>query len=157
MKPTTKNILSDLIACATLLIIAGCATGASKKLDQKISQEPEIGNSTALSQKAQSDIDQDKGLTADQKAKLSKLREETSAELRNLRQQSLKLRDILVQDFVAENDQEIDLVHDRLRDNSDRQISLIFDSLKKADLIVGHTPRNREWFRDMMMEDRGRN
>ena len=153
----SKNAYALSILLATGLLIVGCATDAGKKLDQKLSQEPEISNATVLSQKVQSSIDLDKNLSPDQKVKLSKLREDTSAELRSLRRQSLKLRDLLVKDFVAENDQEIDLIHDRLETVNNRQVSVIFDAVKKADVIVGHTPRNREWFNEMMMEDRGHN
>ena len=151
-----KNGMSKSVLSLILLIGAGCASDADKRLDQKLAQEPDVASSTQLTKEAQTDINHDSHFTPDQKVKLTKLREETSAELKSLRKQSLQLRALLIKDFEAENDSEIDLIHNRLQDINNRQVSLLFDSIKKANEIVGHIPRTREWIEEMFVGDRSR-
>ncbi len=152
----SKKMAGVLVLILTLFLAEGCATDGSKKLDQKLATEPVIANSAELTKEVQTNIDQDKTLTPEQKVKLTKLRVETSTELKRLREQSLRLRDILIKDFEAENDKEIDIIHDRLQDNSNRQIEVIFDTIRKANSIIGHIPQNREWVNMMFMEGLGR-
>ena len=146
-----------LVLFLSLVLIQGCASTGNKVLEQKIAQEPEISNSDVLRQEAQADIDQDQSLSAEQKAKLTQLREKTSSELARIRSESLKLRDILIKDFEAENDAEIELIRYRLKDLNDRQVSVMFKAIKEANKIIGHLPqRNRAWVNEVFMGARGR-
>ena len=152
----SKSMSLGSIAFLMSLLIGGCASDANKKLDQRLAVEPVITNGAALNQEAQVLIEQDPNLTPEQKTKLAKLRDETSAELKRLGRESLQLKDLLIKDFIAENDLEIDTIRGRLKKLNDRQVSAIFDSIKKADKIIGHIPRDREWINKMFVDDRAR-
>ena len=58
-----------------LMTFGGCATASDQRLDQKISQEPEVENASAVSKQAQIAIDQDDKLTPEQRVKLTRIRE----------------------------------------------------------------------------------
>ncbi len=150
------KIKSTYLVCMMALFLGGCATGADKKLDQKLLQEPVIPNAAALGQEVPAKINADSKLTPEQKRKLTALREETSDSLKRLRSQSLQLRGLLIQDFADGNDAEVDLIHSRLNDLSARQVSLLFDSLNKGNEILGHIPYRQEWIRETAFFYEGR-
>ena len=126
-----------------LFCIAGCASDGEKKLDQKLhAMKPE--NSAEVSRSAQMSIDQNKNLSNDQKVSMTELRKRTTFDLHLLQEQSLKLREILIQDFEADDSREISLIRDHLQALNNLQVELIFDTIKKANQIIGHSPSFRD-------------
>jgi len=142
------------MAVMGILALQACATSADRKLDERVKSEPPVQNSEELSQRAKTTIEQDPSLSVEQKKKLNNLRESVSTELKGLRQQSLDLRALLLKDFEEHNDQEMSLIRNRLQKLYNQQVSLIFDSIKKANKIVGHTPSQRAWGKDIFIGER---
>ncbi len=151
---SNKIKVESFLALAAVIVFSGCATGASKTLDQKLSQKPEVTSSADLGKEAQNTIDQDTHLTPDQKAQLTQLRVDTSAKLTAIRKESLQLRDLVIKDFAAENDAELDLIRTRMTKLNKKQVSVLFDAVAKANKIIGHIPRNPMWLNSMMTEER---
>jgi len=145
-----------LMVTGMMLFVQGCASDANKRLDQKIGHEPPVKNTSELNKEIQTTIDQDSSLTPDQKEKLTKLRKETAQKLLALRQESLKLRDILIRDFESENDEEIDLIHERMKDLNDQQVSVLFHSVREGNKILGHVPFRKGWIDGMITEGHAR-
>jgi len=151
----TKKIFNAGLVLV-VLVAQGCATtDMDRDLNKKLTQEPTIPNTAVLSKEAQATINDDNQLTPDQKAALTKLHAETTAKLNELREQALQLRNVLLNDFVAENDQEIDVIHDRLKYNYSQRVSVLFGAVAKANKIIGHIPRNRRWVDELMLESHG--
>ena len=140
----TPYVLSSLILVSQILIL-GCSTAANEKLDQKLTLEPAVLDISSLHTEAQTGINQDQTLNLKQKEKLTTLLNQTTYELKMLRYQSLQLRGVLAQDYQNKDDAEIDLIHDRLIENSKKQVSVLFDSINKANQIEGRIFRNQVW------------
>ncbi len=142
-----------VVVVSAMILFGGCASdNMDKKLSQKVATEPTISTSAEFESQAQAAIDNDKHLSADQKTKLTQLRTDSNAKMKSLRLEALKLREALLSDFIAQNDQEIDVIHDQLKQNYNQQVSVIFDTVSKANKIIGHIPRNRQWLDEMMLE-----
>ena len=145
---------SALLVCFTSLALISCASERNKALDQKITNEPKVENTQALGAKVQSEINQDPLLSLDQKIKLTSLRENTSANLLTLREEYLKLRLILVKDFMDNNVNELKLVKKRIRNNNKKQMDVLFTALESANHITGKVPKNTRWVNEFMVDGR---
>ena len=151
MRVLNRCLKINLILVLCSFILQGCATSGEKKLDEKLSRGMDISNSTDLTIKIRAEIDSDSHLTPEQKFKLIKIEEDTSIGLQKLRRVSLQLRDILVEDFKSQDDAEIDVIRLRLQDVNTRQISLIFDSVEKANKVVGRGHHYATWLTKLLM------
>jgi hypothetical protein len=145
--------IKKAVLFVVILLASGCATDLDKKLNMKVAEEPEVSSSEELNQQTKVAINEDKNLTDDQKKKLTQLRKDTNAKLKGLREQALKLREALLSDFLAENDEEVDIIHDRLKVNYSKRLDVLFDAVSSANRIIGHVPRNRQWIDEMMLNE----
>ena len=109
-----------------------------------------MGNQVSgdLNRHAQNSIDTNEKLTQNQKDSMTDLRKSTTHNLELLQQRSLKLREVLIKDFESGDTREISLIREHLQNVNNLQVVLIFDTLKKANEIVG---RNSS-FRDTVIE-----
>ena len=134
-----KKILA-LILTGGVIALQGCAHGsANRRLDEKVVEEAEIKNSADVSAEARSAIDAAPGLSDDQRARLRVLGDSTREQLNNLKNQSLKLRAVLVEDLVSSNydPNEVDLIKKRIKDVENKKVGLTFDAVDKANGILG--------------------
>ncbi len=119
--------------------ISGCSTKGNKVLDEKISNEADINTRENLQAEAKSSIRNAVNLTEDQKQKLSALRLSVTNQNNEMNQEALELRSVLMKDIIATNfnSKEVGLIKSRMRKLEDRRLSMIFDSVDKANLIMG--------------------
>ncbi len=135
----------------SVLVLASCASKKNKALDDKLSKEPEISSRKQLQSRAQASIDNAVNLTAEQKEKLSALRLNVSNQMNEYNKQSLELRSILIKDLLSSNynHEEVGLIKSRLRKLENKRLSAIFESIEKANVILG---REAELNRPVMEE-----
>lgn len=133
----TRFIAFGLVAGISLL--QGCAHTAEKVLDDKLANEKDLANRAALRAESRQAIETTPGLSADQRGKLDSIRQMLSHELDKLREESWKLRGILVKDMIspAYDEDEVALIKERLRTVEKQKLSAIFKSLDKVNEIMG--------------------
>ena len=123
-----------------ILVIStmGCAHTA-KKVDQEISTEPPVKDSTELSVKARALINSSTSINPEQKTKLLALQEKTTAELKDLQAQSLKIRSLLIQEVTGSdyNEKEIWVIKNRLKKNESQKLLTYFNAVDEANKILG--------------------
>jgi Spy/CpxP family protein refolding chaperone len=155
-----KKTSSLLLASACLAFtFAGCAeTKSDKKLDQKIQQEAPVSSGDQISVEAKQLIMNSSSLTADQKQQLLTLQHDTHVKMDAYREESLKLRAILVQDVAAPsyNPKEVDQVKKRMRKVESARLSVLFDSIEQANKILGRDIPQRTNVMNDMWEEHGR-
>jgi hypothetical protein len=143
-------------AVSGLLLLQGCAHGAlEKKIDEKISLETPINSRADLNIEAGSLIQNAPGLTDDQRSRLSVLRVQTSSALAQLTEQSLRLRDLLIHDVVSQSydPDEVQAIKSRLKGIEEKRLSLMFDSVDQANVILGREAvQHPQILNSMMME-----
>lgn len=139
-----------LISVATIVSVAfllmSCAQSrVAKDLDSKFHTEPRV----AGSQELQFDVDvliANSSLQPEQKTQLRELQVETSVKLQALRQESLKMRSILIKDMFSSgyNKPEVKLLKKKIRNLEGQQVTLIFSTIDKANVIFGRAPNMEE-------------
>ena len=141
MKQKKLNILS-LAAIALFTILApGCAsTNTERRIDSKLEAEPAVSDSNSLGGEFKTMIDQSQKLTLVQKNQLLALQTDTRTQLNQLKNQSLKLRSILIKDVMQAgyNPDEIEIVKERLKKTEDRRLTVIFNAVDHAETIIGN-------------------
>ena len=132
-----KRIIYALI---TALAFTGCATSTSKRLDEKLAHQSEVSSSLALQSDVTSLIEDDSSLTSEQKSRLLTLQTEATQKRKDLERESLKLREILIEDMLSPdfNRDEADVIQNRLKDNEMKRLNVIFNAVKEANSILGH-------------------
>lgn len=158
-----KNLKKYLTATALISALSfsqGCAHNALEKhIDDEVAQESAISTHTELRTEANQLIQTAPGLSTKQKALLSSLREVTLSQSDALWEQSLKLRSVLIKDLITTqyNEDEVELIKTRIKDLENRRLSLLFNSVEQANLIMGHdTIANRQIANSFLRENRDR-
>ncbi len=149
-----------LLLCATTVAFVDCSnTAINKKIDMEAKQETEVHSRADLNEKANDLIKTTPGLSDDQRAHLTTLRETTYADLDRTNQKSIKLRAVLIKALVTkdDNEQEVSQLKDRIKSLEDHRIVILFDAISKTNTILGHLDSEK---RAQMMNnvfDRGSN
>jgi hypothetical protein len=123
------------------LILGGCAsTDAKKTLDEKLTHEVQVKDRADLARESKDLIEKSNGLSAVQRTSLLELREATQKESEVLRNESIRLRAVLIQDVLSPNynQAEVDLIKSRMKDLEHKRTALLFNTVDKANQILGH-------------------
>ena len=137
---------------STVLLLQGCGHGAlEKRLDAKIEAESQIKTRADVTREARDSILGVPGLSQNQRSALLELREATRAQMDSFTVQSLRLRSVLVKDLIstAYDENEVQLIKNRIRDLEDKRVSAIFDGVDEANRILGR----KNWKNWRAMED----
>ena len=132
-----------------------CAhTEVEKQLDRKVAAETQVRTTQALEKETGLLVENAPGLTPVQRQKLLNLRDGTRTQMDRLQEDSLKLRAILIKDILSPqyNENEVDLVKNRIRSVEKKRLSLIINKIEKANEILGreaesHSPVVRNMLR----------
>ena len=141
-----------------VIALQGCAhSAADRRLNEKVAEEAEIKSSADVSAEARSAIDSAPGLSNDQRLRLRVLGSSMREQLNDLKDQSLKLRAVLVEDIVSPNyDQnEVNLIKKRIKDVESKRVTLTFDAVDKANVIMGRLAEARPNVLNEFMDTRG--
>lgn len=134
-----------LVFLFLVLAITGCVhTGADKDLDQRVKDESAMTDSRQLENKSIDLISTMPNLTNEQRERLSKLKIDTSLQMRNLDQKSIQLRSVLLTDLsnTVYDKKEIDLIKKRIKKVENLRMTKLFDAVEKASSILGRTSNN---------------
>ena len=147
-----------LLCLSAVVGLAGCAQKpVETNLAAKVANEKEVSSPQELQTDASVLIER-ANLKPEQKANLKNLQAETSRELQNLREESLKMRSILIKDVFAKdyNKSEVELVQSKIKDLDQKRLAVMFAALTKANVILGHesTAHENEQLMDRLMLDR---
>ena len=129
------------------LSLAGCAhQNLNQKIDRKMDAEPGTLTMADLGREAQESIQSDKTLNASQKSALMDLVVTSRGKSDALRIQSLKLRAVLIKDVMSPDydQQEVDQVKRRIKDIEDQRLTNTFESLDRANTIMGRPSAENE-------------
>jgi hypothetical protein len=133
-----KSILA-LVLFPLGLLLVGCAQKeVESNLTKKMSVEQPVTGTAELQSDAGSLIDSS-NLRAQQKNQLRALQTETVKKLQALRDESLKLRSILIKDvFSAKyNKSEVRLIQKKIDKLEHKRLALTFETIDKANGILG--------------------
>jgi DNA primase len=133
-----KSVL--IVTALAAVMFSGCASYQLKrKLDEKMALEPRTIQQSDVQSESEQLLKNTRGFSEKQKSELVSLRDSVRAEMKDLDQQSLKLRSILIQDIVAPayNVGEVDLIRDRLHEIENRRLNAVFHAVRKAEAILG--------------------
>ena len=124
-----------------LALLQGCAHNeiVSKALDQKLTNETDVTTRGELKLESSRLLENAQGLTDDERTKLIALRQSTATTLDGLREQSIKLRSLLIKKVLddQDNSDEVGIIKDKLKDVEDQRLSVFLEGIRKANEIMG--------------------
>lgn len=154
-----RNSIWVFLAMTSAVTLQGCAHSAeNKRVDNEVAQENSVKSRADLSTEAGQLIQNSPGLTAEQRSKLSALRDSTRAKIDEIASESLRLRSVLIKDLISTNynANEVELIENRMKKAEDKRLSVTFNAVEQANTILGHdvTP-NREQIMDDLFQGHG--
>lgn len=135
-----KILLTAVLASGFLFV--GCAQKAiEKQVDQKLAQEVKVKSEQELRAEADQMI-LSSNLKEEQKIHLLETRKNWTEKSMELRDESLRLRSLLLKDLLnpAYNQKEVQVIQKRLKKNEQKRVALFLESIRKTDKILGRAP-----------------
>ena len=143
-------------------LFQGCATDQTgRRLDEKLAQEPVTLKRQDVHREVTEWINGSDLFSAEEKSKLTSIRDSTVLRDNALRDRSLKLRSVLIKDvFSGEyNPAEISVVQEELQSVEHERLSLFFGAVRDTNRNLGRwgsrNERESERFYDDMMREMG--
>jgi hypothetical protein len=139
MNKNISKISMTIFAILGGFLLSSCAH-TEKKLDEKVAQEKPINTRTELRAETVYAIETAPGLNDEQRVKLLKLRAATQASFDQIRKDSFKLEEALVQDVLTTkkyNRSEVYSIKKRLRKLSDQHFAVLSNAIDEASKILG--------------------
>jgi hypothetical protein len=144
----------------SLLVVTFFSACATKKIDQKVdsalAQTPPVSGPAQLQKDATNTIASTPGISDDQRAKLVTIQKATETKLGDLREQSLKMRELLIQEVVRTenyNDNEVNRIKSRLKKVESKRLDTLFKALDQANDVLGHQTQRTQVMNSMMRMD----
>jgi hypothetical protein len=125
-------------------------------VDSKLAQTPPVSGPAELRKTTADTIASTPGITEDQRAKLVVIQKTTEGKLDKLRQESLKMRELLIQEVVRTdgyNDNEVNRIKSRLKDVEGKRLTTLFKALDQANDVLGHQTQRKQVMDSMMRMD----
>ncbi|HEX7675824.1 MAG TPA: hypothetical protein VF412_16725 [Bdellovibrio sp.] len=148
MKTTTLGTFFIALA-----LTAGCAQKTIEKVNNEVATAPAVKNTSQLRQEAQ-DLIEKSNLSPEIKTQLLALKASSSQQMQGLREESLKLRALLIKTVLSPNynKKEVDVIHSKIRKNQNQYLAVMFDTVDKANGILGRETKADEQNERMMEE-----
>ena len=131
------KLVSQLLVAG--LLVSGCVgKEVESRINTKVSKEPEVSGTLELQNDAGFLIE-NSSLSREQKSRLRQLKANTDQQLALNREESLKLRSILLKDmFSTKYDRsEVKAIQGKIETLDHKRLALIFESMDKANGIFG--------------------
>ncbi len=142
-----------------LMLVGGCAwqKREQQELDVKVAEEP-VKTQADLESQSRQIIEGAGHLTLEQKQALLELRSSNRKQSEALREESSKLRAVLLTEITAEKlDQaQVSLIKKRIKKNEDQRLNLVFGSVAKANRILGRPSAENRQLRSQMFDELNR-
>jgi hypothetical protein len=128
-----------------VLVLLACSHTTEKKLNEKMEAQPAIESSNELNRETIITLKSAPNLSSDQKRKLTELQQKNEEQMSALRDQALKLRLLLVKDIANQqyNSSEVSAIKKRIKKVENQKLSILFDTVDKANQILGRGLPNR--------------
>ncbi len=140
-----KALLIGAAFCVGLFTV-GCAEKATeRKLAGDVAQEAPVANTAQLQNEAENLINQS-NLKVQQKEELKELQVSTSHKLMGFRDESLKLRSLLIKRVLSPkyDKAEVALIQKKMKKIEGERLALIFKTIDKANGILGRETQAEE-------------
>jgi len=140
-----KVYRSPWILISALAVLGGCSHAELRqRVDAKVAQEASVNTRSELHAETLQLIKTAPGVSDAQKAELLRISKTAQTQSDQLVENSRKLRSVLIQDMVSPkyDEDEVELIKDRLRDLEDKRVSVLFDAVEQANLVLGHDAHN---------------
>ncbi len=145
--PLFRSVLVMIFALGSTGLLQGCATNrAATQLDRKLSDETTVHDPEDLRIESKQVIEASQQLTPEQRTQLLAIRNDLSTKSRESREQSFKLRSLLIKDLVSQkyDDAEVDLIKKRINELEQNRLSNLFEAVAKAQVIMGREPNGHK-------------
>lgn len=153
-----KNLFLPIACLLTAgAMLSSCASSQQKNIDQRVAAEPTVKNIQELAQKEDDTIESANNITAEQKTQLVELRQASHDQVKAIQQESLKLRNLLVKDLVAENydsqkANEVSAIKTKLGRLERQRWSVMVQSVEKAQKILGRQAKDNQIMMNQFLE-----
>ena len=132
----------------TFLLLTATASSTSKvdkKVSQEAAQEP-VQNTTQAQKRTADLINESPDLTGEQKTKLLALQNQVRTQLETNGKDGLKFRELLVEKILSKKYKsgEVEIVKNKIRDLEKKRVANLFDSVDKANEILGRASVNNQ-------------
>lgn len=133
------KILNVLTLASLLVLSISCASKQDKAISKELTQKPEASSHQEVDQKVRKSIETSTHLNETQKTQLLALQDKTQAKMLQLKQEEIKLHEILVKEFGASgnNPRFVNSFKKKLNQNARARIDAILGSMKEANKILG--------------------
>ena len=138
--------ISQVIFTFLLLTASACSTSkVDKKVSQEAAQEP-VQNTTQAQKRTADLINESPDLTGEQKTKLLALQNQVRTQLEANGKDGLKFRELLVEKILSKKYKsgEVEIVKNKIRDLEKKRVAILFDSVDKANEILGRASVNNQ-------------
>lgn len=132
--------------CSVCISVVGCAHNSVERgLATKMSEEAPVSGTQELRSDVGTLIENAK-LTASQKSQLKALQLTSSKQSQSFRDESLKLRSILIKDLFSKNynESEATLIQNKIEKVEHKRLALMFETIDKANGILGRETNAQE-------------
>lgn len=150
--------LTGALAVMVLLLFGGCSHAQmDRDIDQKVQGEGEIHGAGALDEKTKQWIETAEGLSGEERRKLLELEATTNSRLHEMREESLKLRALLVRDLLQANDlsDECSRIEVRIKKLENERLQTMFSAVRQVNQILGRTHPQAEHIMTQWVQERG--
>jgi hypothetical protein len=136
--------LNSYFLVLTLVLFSSCSSKQEKHLAQDLAEAPPAKNMEQMNSNILLIITNSQNLTNDQKVSLTKLHESTKADIAKIRDQMIKLQEVLSMELVKEeyNSFEVELIKKKMVKVTKERLKLTFNAIDKANKILGRIPHN---------------
>lgn len=148
---------STFFAIVLTILLQGCATSEKKIVAAKVATMPDIADSKEAQQQQDFQVDTASGLTDKQRAEIRQLRSSSRDQLNKIQEDSLKLRQILINDLVAQDydskkAKEVEFVKARIYKLDKSRTKLRFVTIEKLQKILGRDIKDKQVLLNHVME-----
>ena len=125
--------------------MTGCSH-AEKRVEEKIATQSPVKNSAELSHEAHFLIETNPIFTHEQKLKLYDLQKQTQLKLNILREESMKIRMLLIEEITGEvnHSKELEVIKSKLKNNEEQRVETYFAAIRNANEILGRKSEQKK-------------
>ena len=127
-------------AAVLMLGLMGCSTvSTNQKVDDELAKQPTVTSVDQFRTEVGAAVKPSSNLSADQKEKLAGLQRRVQTNLDRIRNDSWKLRALLVKDLVGSDydSDKIDNIKFRIKTLEEERLTTIFGAINEANTILG--------------------
>lgn len=134
------SVLGQILVIGSAGSLLACSTGSTnQQVDNELAQQPAVTSVEQFRSEVGAAVKPNSNLSTDQKDKLSGLQKRVQIDMDRIRNESWKLRALLVKDLVGSNynEDKIENIKFRIKALEEERLSSIFGAINEANSILG--------------------